>query len=139
MRLWILASVIWLIPVVFIAVNTFPTRQNTFIGDDEVIKNLSDKTLKILARPGGIIGKYSNIKSVETLTNGLEFTVASGTSQADIDYVRNDYINVDSKIVDRKRIGFIWQMALFWAVPCFAVYALGLSLHWVYRGFKKEQ
>lgn len=138
-RLWVLSSVIWLITVLFIAVSTYPTKQNTFIGDDEVMKNLSDKTIKILAKPGGVVGKYSNIRSVETLPNGLEFSVASGMSQADIDYVRNDYTNVDNKIVNKKRISFIWQMAMFWIAPCIVIYVIGLSLNWVYRGFKKEQ
>jgi hypothetical protein len=104
------------------------------LGDSS--ENLSDKTLKILARPGRIIGKHSDIKSVETLPNGLEFSVPFGTNQADLEYVRNDFNNVDDKIVKQERISFIWQMALFWAVPCFAVYALGLSLLWVYRGFR---
>ena len=135
-RLWILASVIWLITVLFIAVSTYPTKQNTFIGNDEVIKDLSDKTIKILAKPVGVIGKYSNIRSVETLPNWLEFSVASGTSQSDIDYVRNDYTNVDNKIINKKRIRFVWQMAIFWIVPCIVIYALGLSFNWVYRGFK---
>lgn len=39
-----------------------------------------------------------------------------------------------TRIEQLKHIGLEF---LAWIIPCLAVYALGLSLNWVYRGFKK--
>ena len=49
-RLWLLASIIYLVLVAFIAVEDFPSPGEIYISDEEIIKKLSTKTLEIIAK-----------------------------------------------------------------------------------------
>lgn len=145
-RLWALTSIIYLIFVVSISVVDFPSPENMWIADDEVLKNLSTKTLELLVKPKNTIvdpwdkrpDVFDQINPdivVKILSRSL--TIPANTKQTDIDYIRKDCNNAVSKIVNQKRIYFVGKMITIWIIPCLLVYALGLSFLWVYRGFRK--
>jgi hypothetical protein len=133
-RLWILTSLIYLAFIVFVAVVDFPSPGKTYISDDEIIKNLSTKTLEIRSE-----GDKSSPKWNVDLNNGYKVNVPVNTIEADLEYIAKDYNDSIHKIATGKRVPFIGKMIFVWLIPCFAIYALGISFHWVYRGFKKEQ
>jgi hypothetical protein len=132
-RLWVLTSLIYLAFVIFIAVVDFPSSKKGIVWDDEIIKNLSAKTLEIIAKAD----KSSQKWNVD-LNNGYKVNVPVNTTEADLEYIAKDYNESIRKITNSKRMPFIGTMMFVWLIPCLAVYVLGLSLYWVYRGFRKE-
>jgi len=133
-RLWVLTSLIYLIFVIFVAVVDFPSPGKTYISDDEVIKKLSTKTLEILTK-----GDNSSPKWNVDLNNGYKINVPVNTIEADLEYIAKDYNDSIHKISESKRVSFIGTMMLVWLIPCLAVYIFGLSLRWVYKGFRKTE
>ena len=133
-RLWILSSLIYLGFVIFIAVVDFPSPGNIYISDDEIIKNLSARTMEIRTK-----GDKSSPKWNVDLNNGYKVNVPVNTIDSDLEYIAKDYNDSIHKIADGKRVPFIGKMIFVWLIPCIAVYALGLSLRWVCRGFRKAE
>ena len=138
-RLWILMSVIYLLFVLVKGYADFPTADNTFLSDNEILKYLSDQTLQMLSDEGETIGRFSKIKEKFVLPTGQEIYLSTKFTPKDKDNLYNDYEKAISNIVNKKRIVFLLYMLAFWAIPCLSIYAIGLSFHWVYRGFKKKQ
>lgn len=152
-RLWVLASLIYLVAVVFVAIIDFPTPWKSYISDEEITKKLSIKTLQLIAKTddwievpvnqkGDIFGKEVTAEQLQPITiqfpNGKKLLVSTGTKQADLDYINKDYCNAVISLTNKERIHFIVTILLAWIVPCIAVYMLGVSVNWVYRGFKQK-
>ena len=138
-RLWILISAIYLLLVLVMGYADFPTANNTFLADDEILKNLSDKTLLMLADEGETVGRFSKIKEKFSLPTGQEIYLSTKFTSKDKDNLYKDYEKAISNIVNKKRMFFLLYMLAFWAIPCLSIYALGVSFRWVYRGFKKSK
>jgi hypothetical protein len=138
-RLWLLMSVIYLLFVLVIGYTNFPTANNTFLADNEILKNLSDKTLLMLADEGETVGLVSNIKEKFVLPTGQEIYLSIKFDSKEKDNLYKDYEKAIANIVNKKRIIFLLYMLAFWVIPCLSIYALGLSFRWVYRGFKKSK
>jgi hypothetical protein len=139
-RLWLLMSVIYLLFVLVIGYTNFPTANNTLLADNEILKNLSDKTLLMLAAEGETTGSFvSNIKEKFVLPTGQEIYLSTKFNSKDKDNLYKDYEIAIANIVNKKRIVFLLYMLAFWVIPCLSIYAIGLSFRWVYRGFKKSK
>ncbi len=141
-RLWILTSLIYLAVVVFVAAVDFPSPWKTEIAQGEILENLSTKTLLLMRSAGKFADENGRIDPENVIT--IKFPnktviVPPDTKQSDLDYVNKDYCNTVIKLTNKKRISFIGTMVAVWLIPCVAVYALGLSIHWVYRGFRKVE
>src|ERR1039457_2188370 len=99
-RLWILASIMYLVFIVFISVIDFPTPWKTIIAEEKITKSLSAKTRRIIdlqqtpVDKGGIFDKVavdqSKLITIE-FPNGNLLFVPAGTKQAELDYVNKDY------------------------------------------------
>jgi len=181
-RLWVFTSIVYLVVVFLIAVADYPEK--IFIANDDVIKNLSTKTMEIESKLYPFDKKNKDIVyHIYMLTKGFlveppqtkpkitdpyvrsnfspkrvnpveaflaqsddEYRAQSNDKyesaytkikKVDMDYVSKDYSKAFTKTLNQKRINFIGMMIMIWIIPCLTVYILGLSLHWVYRGFKK--
>jgi len=137
-RLWILATVIYFLFLLIISYADFPTVNNSFFEDKDIAKYLSAKTLQILADEGASFDGVTNAKKQITLPTGKEVYISINYTQKDEDYINHDYEKTISKLLNRNRIAFSVAMVALWIIPCLAVYVLGLSFHWVYMGFKKN-
>lgn len=72
------------------------------------------------------------------LINGTDVTLAPDTSPSDIVYMSESANAAINAQLNKVRISFALKMLALWAVPCAALYLFGLTLNWVYKGFKKQ-
>jgi len=138
-RLWVLASVIYILIIIILAIVSFPSPEN-YTETDKILKNLSTKSLDILAgKSRGVLDKLADeqFKRVTVkYPNDQILEFLSSTNKADIEYVSKDYWGSVTKLTNTKRIIFLFDMFLAWVVPCVILYSLGWSTGWVIRGFK---
>lgn len=139
-RLWIVTSVMYLFVVIFLAVVSFPSPEN-YTDSDKILKTLSTKSLEILAgKSRGVLDKLADEQSKQILVkyqNDQVLEFFPSTNKIDIEYVSKDYCDSVNKLTNTKRIMFSSQMFFAWIIPCIILYLLGLSINWVYSGFKK--
>lgn len=119
-RLWILSSAIYLIFVSFIAVEDFPSKPNTTNMANDSPSNDSIRV---------------QVPAYNTYVDFPKGTDTSIIEKVIKENFPNKHIEPESLI--KMRAVFISKMLLTWLVPCLVVYILGLSLHWVYSGFRK--
>jgi hypothetical protein len=138
-RLWVLTSLIYLTFVIFIAVIDFSKPWNS-IPPGEIKKNLSEKSLLLIKAADKFADKdgWIDVALVMPIKfpDNTEVLVPADTKQVDLDYINKDSGETSNKLTNKMRINFIGKMFATWLIPCLVVYALGLSFHWVYRGFK---
>lgn len=80
--------------------------------------------------------KIAGIQSVK-MPNNHVLNFPSKLSEKDKTEVTQDYWRIVEKAASQKRLHYIFMALLFWAGPVIILYALGWSLGWVHRGFKK--
>ncbi len=123
----------------FNAVIDFSKPWNS-IPPGEMKKNLSEKSLLLIKAADKFADKdgWIDVALVMPikLPDNTEVLVPADTKQVDLDYINKDSVETSNKLTSKIRINFIGKMFATWLIPCLALYALGPSLHWVYRGFK---
>ena len=81
--------------------------------------------------------KIAGIQAVE-MPNGHVLNILSKLSEKDKTEVSQDYWRIVEKAAGQKQLHYIFMALLSWAGPVIILYALGWSVGWVHRGFKKQ-
>lgn len=136
-RLWILVSAIYLVIVMITVCVNWPTENNTKITGDEIAKFLTTKSLNIIIKDKEQTDGLKAFKEMKSFGTGATMTLSQSTTQKELEYLGNDINGAIAKILYKVRIWYVIRALIAWIIPCLVVYALGLSLNWVYRGFKK--
>ena len=147
-RLWILVTGIYLILVAVFVVMTFPNPED--IRHSQTLYNQLTPEYK-----GKILGKENSekyrsekapyleeakrrdlITAVE-MPNGHLMLFSSELPEKEMEAVAKEYWKVVENTATKKRINYLGFAFLCWLVPVIALYGLGWSMGWVYRGFRK--
>jgi hypothetical protein len=191
-RLWVLLSVLWLLPVAFIAYELWPRAANLSKTDvymqmkHEDGNRLLDYWDVVAAAFGGTKGELSPLMS--RLQQDKDFLAASpkkekayladvdpdfkkatpdnqnaylglitgrtgpsveidGTtlqfvadlSQQDMEHTKQAYHEGVRRILIHERAVVLAKVFAYWLIPAIAVYAMGLAIVWVRRGFYRPE
>jgi hypothetical protein len=111
-RLWIVTSVLYLMLIIVAVVNdnSFPKERTEY-----ELRNYYSTTFYSIDDRGNMAPLPKETRSLKVLANE------------------------EHEFVTKKRYIFIGQMAILWVFPCLAVYALGLSINWIYKGFRAKK
>ncbi|MGI0015462.1 MAG: hypothetical protein ACREBU_18755 [Nitrososphaera sp.] len=131
-RLWVSASILYLIVVIAFAISEFPKPSNTY-HQSEFYDQLSKESIKAIT-------DTLDAKDITRIRmpNGREIPFPAGTSEAVMSKVANEYNKILEREAAEKRYSFIAYASLWWLIPCLLLYVLGWSVGWVFRGFKPE-
>ena len=165
-RLWILASVIYLAFAMFIAIVDFPPEKICELPMREYDMDGLVRDPDFQDRPWSdrhAILKEADPSGYGTLDSNRQANLlrdmknepwwqggANNKKQNSQTYTSKPSYRIEDNLnrvicdplfqsLPRKRFLFIGTMILIWIIPCLAIYVLGLSLHWVYRGFRKVE
>lgn len=147
-RLWVVVSVLYLLPVVGIGIRAWPIPETTS-HRDEFIAQLPREFQAL------VLGAYDSEREREDTPTGKLLKEAEGRGLSKRLRFPNGAILVvqvekdgafDKRVAEaywvlvkdatraaRVKIG--WQLALLGLVPCLALYALGWAIAWVRCGF----
>jgi hypothetical protein len=140
-RLWMLVSGIYLILVIVFVSLTFPQpEQVADYGNSlydklkpesrqNILKQNSDPSLIAEAERRNLITKIE-------MPNGHMLMFSNELPKKEKEAVAQEYWNIVKTEANRMRIRHLFLSLLWFALPVSALYGLGWSLGWVYRGFK---
>jgi len=72
------------------------------------------------------------------MPNGYIMTFSSELPEKEVLVVVERYWNIVKNEANEKRIHYLLLASLWWVLPVLALYGLGWSIGWVYRGFRKQ-
>ncbi len=156
-RLWVLASVIYFCLVVIYTIFSIPNPENIaheqrfydqlspemrqrigLIPSTEVIPSTkephSDNRIP-LVRMGP---PQSSKQQAAAMANDHTIYFNTILSDKEMDKIAKEYWRIIEKEAKKRRLYLISGALLFWVGPLIAVYLLGWSAHWVYKGFKNK-
>jgi hypothetical protein len=166
-RLWIVISVLYLLPIVAVAIITWPTAPTTWHRDEFITRMPAELRAHVDAAydseyawnkhhyPGETKleakkppkGKdaplppgFVLLSAPVSFPNGAVLDVRAakeGDAQSDARVARAYWAVVEAE-VRATRWTMVWQMALVWLAPCLTLYALGWAAAWVRRGFRNN-
>jgi hypothetical protein len=139
-RLWVVLSVLYLVPVIGIAVILFPKQES--LDESRVYDSISavvsyvEKTEKARISEGvyTIRSKhYGDLPNDEIIQRLHE----KWCGKVDFTTIEEDYKQkLDALPTERAKTAGIAFLA--WLVPVIALYVLGLAIGWIIRGFRRE-
>lgn len=147
-RLWVLISGIYLILVVVFVVMTLPKPES--IRHSQALYNqlAPDIKSKILGSENS--EKYRSKKAAYLeeakrrgliteveMPNGHIMVFLSELPKEEMQAVAKDYWRIVENTATKEKTNYIGSAFLWWLVPVLALYGLGWSVGWVYRGFRK--
>ena len=133
-RLWVLFSSLYLILVVgFVAVEL--PRPEKIPPSAALLKKLSPASqVRLLPNDKW---QYADEWSADVdMPNGERLSFRKGVPEQDRALTTSEYWSIVSTEARERRLSFLGYAAVWWIVPCFAVYILGWAVGWVYRGFR---
>ena len=151
-RLWIVLSVLYLFPVIAVAVSIWPKSthiEKRFLNKTfELIyefegKNKKDKISNIVeeANRRGLFNNPKDEKeelmAAENWVALAELAIVKHKGKIKFSEVRNTY-EMELKKVTAKRKRIVLFSPLIWFLPVVVLYILGLSVRWIIRGFKQK-
>lgn len=72
------------------------------------------------------------------MPNKHEIKFLNKSSDEDIIAASQEYWQIVEQKTKETRLQLLFNAFLFWIIPCLLSYVSGLSIHWVYKGFKKK-
>ena len=151
-RLWLVLAVIYLIPVAALTVGQIPKKSGIMRqwaidvievdkNSDSSISNVS--TLEILSLFEKRGHSYQDIinKLTDVILKGIEDKDGSKwvklADKLKLKELREQYTEKLANL-NRDRVRIAGIGFLFWIVPVVIVYILGLTVKWIYMGFKTD-
>lgn len=158
-RLWIVVTVLWFVLVVAFGIAVWPSRQPALTAED--LKTLSPSSVALIYTPNpslktptslpddlfppakkgaserGPWDRWASSPVLFTAPDGTEHTLIPAVTAEQIASFKADYMRVQAFKLRAERLEWAWKLTLVWALPCLIALALGLSAHWVFRGFKR--
>ena len=144
-RLWIMFSIILIFPFIFFAIilRAVPTNIE---NPNLIAEQNKDKIIKVEIEKLGVIEFPDNLKEKEIENIIKKYFDKSQKEQIPIiaknliNKRNEDKANESRKInemikSDNRKI--IWYSIIGWLLTIVLIYALGFSIGWVYKGFKK--
>lgn len=133
-RLWLMCAAIWLIPVIIYTVTLFPIKTPTaseLLHDSSYINaNAATKAatfVKYFGRDSNYTGANEATKIAIRQRFGIESSLSSSTTEAEaIDVQHKSLLKIIA-------LGF-----LAWVLPLVAIYVLGITIRWIYVGFRSK-
>lgn len=150
-RLWVLVSGIYLILVIFFAAISLPKPES--IPHSQTIYNqlapglrdkiIDGKTSYEIATDFVPVEPARPIRKIETdsilMLNGHTVIFYSEVTKDEKEAIEKQYRVIIEKLTTKKQLKHIGIAFILWIVPLIALYLLGLSIGWVYRGFKSQK
>lgn len=133
-RLWIVASFIYFVIICGYTVLNFPQPENYKDRWEYIAKLSPQSRALLLPRPTG--WRVLNFDSNFFMPDGTLLEFENGVSKKKISSVKKEYWALVTAATNERRWLLIASAALWWSVPSIALYALGLAIGWVYRGFR---
>jgi len=149
-RLWIVLSILYLIPVVGLAIVFWPMPETTWHRDEFIAQMPAELRQKVVGAYASKWKREEVLKSKKAsppypdgfipdpieFPNGALIDTHAAVMQKDMERVAAAYWAVVESNTRNARREMAWQMALVWAIPCFTLYAVGWAAAWVRRGFR---
>jgi hypothetical protein len=166
-RLWIFVSGIYLFLVTAIAVVGFPSA-GSIPHSQALFNSLPPELLKQILgneKSGIITTDFVPVKKVEIqygawtknnkiafkqeiqnkdllhqvkMPNGHVLLFRSGISKQEIENIARQYWTIAKKLAKKQQAKYIGLAFAWWIIPVSVIYALGWSVGWVCRGFRKQ-
>lgn len=73
------------------------------------------------------------------MNDGTTLSFKHSATPEQLNSFRADYTRVQDRKLVWERVRFLGLVFMLWALPCLFVMCLGLSMRWVFRGFKKAE
>lgn len=138
-RLWVLVSTLYLVPVVVVAVTTFPNPDH-IAHQSSFEENLSPESRIKIAIPDakGIVWDDQVGLEVE-MPNGHILQFKKGIKDEEAKTVANEYYGLLKQQVNKERPLHVLFVFVWWLGPVIFLYVFGWAIGWVYKGFKKSR
>ncbi|GEM_PF-1743180 len=158
-RLWVLVSIIYLIPVVFITLSALPTKNQIYqewyyeifryAKHYSDFQNISSYDYQVSHENLSI---YELIQSIElqlkpvpnqdmVLANSnikIPYDVLVHQYNDNVISIHDKYTNDLNKLhINQAKIA-LTCLVILWIIPLLIIYLLGKAIGWVYRGFKSS-
>jgi hypothetical protein len=147
-RLWIVAVVMWLLPVIVFSYELWPTTAN--VSKDEVYAQLRPDDLRLLVplKPVGTLSPVPAAKVTldlsrsiplpsQPVAEGHQVYFLYGVPPEEMNQITRTYALILHHILSTKRAAFTVKMFGFWMVPTMGLYLAGWAIAWVRRGFRQ--
>ncbi len=72
------------------------------------------------------------------MPNGHLIPFSSKLSEEEIGVVVREYYDILAETAREQRTSYLLSALVWWVIPCIALYVLGWSTGWVYRGFRQS-
>jgi len=138
-RLWVLVSGLYLVSVIAFVALEFPKPENVS-HTPALLKQLSSQSRSLLV-PEDKDG-WQNAEDWGTdveMPNGSRLSFKKGVPENDMSVAAKEYWAAVTMIANERRLSLVGYAALWWFIPCFAVYIIGWTVGWVYRGFRSKR
>ncbi len=136
-RLWIVGCVIYLVVVATDVIRDLQHGLWTFHIDEFYEKLDTESRKKIVSSDQEQNSESRNDVTRVEMPNGHIISFSSKLPQEELEKVSREYWDIVEKSAKEAKAKLIQRESLKWLTSCLAVYALGWSLAWVYRGFRK--
>lgn len=147
-RLWVLVSGIYLILVIVFAVMSFPKPESIRHSQalyDQLAPELKKKILgsensekyRSEKRDWLEEARKRDLVTEVEMPNGHIMVFLSKVPKQEMEAVTKEYWFLVEKSTTEQRIRHIGLAFVWWVLPALALYGLGWSVGWVYRGFRK--
>ncbi|POG12958.1 hypothetical protein BGP82_00390 [Pseudomonas putida] len=129
-RLWIVACFVWGVVLVIGLSDKITTKQDLEREAQQLLEDYKDREILIRSGkpkqelPKRIFDLTSGEKTLPELWQGLK--------------AKQDNLKGRMESLTSRQLTQAGAMLLFWIVSCIVVYAGGLVLNWVYRGFRPK-
>jgi hypothetical protein len=142
-RLWVLVSGIYLILVIIFVSLTFPQSEQVTDYSNSLYDKLKPESRQKIFKPNSDRSLMAEAEKRHLTTrvrmpNGYIMHFSSGLPQKEIEAVANEYWDIVEAEARKERLRYLFLALLWFIVPVSALYGLGWSLGWVYRGFKGQ-
>jgi hypothetical protein len=138
LRLWIVVSVLYLIAVVVFVAIALPRPESIPHSASFYAQMALELQSKLLGTRSSGTDAPDRFTFVVEMPNShtLEFDLKVPPHEQEA--VAKAYWNIEEKTAHEARWKYIGLAFLWWVIPVLAVYVLGWSVGWVYRGFRHQ-
>ncbi len=147
-RLWVLASGIYLVVVVVIAAMSFPKPESVHHTQalydqlapevkQKILGNENSENYREEKRTYLEEARNRDLVTEVEMPNKHIMVFLKQVPKQEMEAAAKQYWSVVEKTATKQRARHIGFAFLWWALPVLALYVLGWSVGWVYRGFRK--
>ena len=148
-RLWVVASIIYMIVLALFGVIVFPTPGKILHHAqfyDELPKESQSKVIRADASTIPSTGTGRDLsyelfcddpRYVVVTANNHKLCFRSDVTETEKTMIVQQYHQLLQRATRSERIEMLGYMFLIWIIPCIVLYALGMATGWIRRGFKQ--